>query len=63
VQATLTITQPDGTTRTIELTSATVSTQVNLSQPLPHDPGVPVVPVTVLHLYAEVLSDSATGAQ
>ena len=58
MDATLIITLPDGTTRTLELTGVFVSTTLNLSQPLPHEPGVPVVPVTVLNLHAEVSSGS-----
>lgn len=56
MEATLTIKLPDGTTRTLELANVSVSTQLNLSQPMPHEPGVPVVPVTILHLHAEVAS-------
>lgn len=60
--ATLILVEEDGTKRTLQLTDISMSTQINLSQPLPHEPGVPVVEVIVLHLHAEVVSDSTGDA-
>ena len=61
MEATLTVKLPDGTTRTLELSDVSASTQEILSQPFPHEPGVPVVPVTALNLYAKVDSDTRSA--
>lgn len=58
MDAMLIITLPDGTTKTLQLSAVSVATQLNLNQPLPNEPGAPVVPVTVLHLHGEVVSGS-----
>lgn len=58
MNAMLIITLPDGTTKTLQLTNVSVATHLNLGQPIPHQPGEPVVSVTVLHLHGEVSSGS-----
>lgn len=56
MEAELILRMPDGTTKTIQLAQVSVSTTLSMTSPLPNEPGAPVVPVTILHLHAEVTS-------